>query len=747
MADANDDPIPESEIAEKRADRTRASWDKVHDRAMKRFDSVALPQTEMRQQSLEARRFVTIPGAMWEGSWGEQFENSPRPEVDKITKALEKIETDFRENRLTVDYVPGKGSDSDTAETLDGMHRADSYNFKAQQARDNAFQEGIRGGFGAYRLTTDYADPYDREDDSQRVNPGLTIVDADQSVYFDGGSILYDGSDAQWAFVVTAEPRDEFIERWGEDKVSEFPVKNWSYRWDWYVPDVVRKAEYYEVEMTSDKLLIFTQTQSGEERRFFKSEIEDDEIENLKAQGWKSTDRSIKRKRVRKWVMNGTCILRDCGYIAGDCIPIVPFYFRRDWVENMPRWRGYVGKMMDRQRIYNTRIGKLVETDSLAPREIPIFASGQMPPNLAAQWAQQNIDRHPYALVEPLLDPLTGGIAALGPIGKVEPPQVPQVTAALLQIAGNDLTENDDNADQVKANVSAEAMDMAAARIDAKSGIPLDNMRQTVAREGEIYLSMAREIYYEPGRKVETLTKDGKDGDATLSEPVLGADGVYKIRNDLTAGKFKVIASVTESTATARGKTVRQALAAAQVAVQAGDTELAQAYILTAAMNTEGEGMTSMQAFARNKAIGIGLEKPTPEEQQQIAQAQQSQGQQGPDPASQALMAQASKDGSIVELNKAKSLEILATAHLKNAQAQVLGAPAAAPDVPTGLQHIQDVADVNSKLAGADLKRAQAQHLIHGMGLKGVTAAHTIAHANRVQDHAERTQQPAVQAA
>jgi hypothetical protein len=743
MADANDDPIAESDVAEAGSEKPRAKWTEVHKRAMRRFDSVAVPQAELRRQSLQARRFVTIVGAMWEGAWGEQTENSPQPEVDKITKFLEKIETDFRENRLTVDYVPGKGGDSDTAETLDGMHRADSYHFKAQQARDNAFQEGIRGGFGAYRLTTDWADPYDRDDDSQRVNPGLTIVDADQSVYFDPASILYDASDAQWAFVITAEPRDTFIERWGADKVVDFPVQNWSWAWDWFLPDVVRKGEYYEVEMTSDKLLIFTQDQSGEERRFFESEIDSEEQGNLKAQGWTVATRSIKRKRVRKWVMNGKSILRDCGYIAGDCIPVVPFYFRRDWVENMPRWRGYVGKMMDPQRIYNSRIGKLVETDSLAPREIPIFAAEQMPPNLAAQWARQNIDRHPYALVQPLVDPNSGSIISAGPIGKVEPPQVPQVTAALLQIAGNDLAENDDNADQVKANTSAEAMDIAAARVDAKSGIPLDNMRQTVAREGEIYLSMAREVYYEPGRKVETLTNDGKDGEATLAEPVLGDDGVYKVRNDLTSGKFKVIASVTESTATARGKTVRQALAAAEIAVQAGDTELAQAYILTAAMNTEGEGMESMQAFARNKAIAIGLEQPTKEEQQEIEKAQAAQGEQAPDPASQALTAQAGKDASMAELNKAKAVDTLAAAHLKGAQAEALGGPATAPEVPSGLQHVNDAADVEVKLAGAELKRAQARHLQMGSGLKSVETAHRIEHANRVQDHAERTPQKA----
>jgi hypothetical protein len=75
----------------------------------------------------------------------------------------------------------------------------------------------------------------------------------------------------------------------------------------------------------------------------------------------------------------------------------------------------------------------------------------------------------------------------MGPIGKIEPPQLQPVTAALLQIAAGDLqAETDDGSDEVKANTSAEAMDIAATRIDAKSAIYLDNMKQSVQREGEI---------------------------------------------------------------------------------------------------------------------------------------------------------------------------------------------------------------------------------------------------------------------
>jgi hypothetical protein len=41
-------------------------------------------------------------------------------------------------------------------------------------------------------------------------------------------------------------------------------------------------------------------------------------------------------------------------------------------------------------------------------------------------------------------------------------------------------------------------------------------MRQSVQREGEVYLSMCADIYFEPGREVETMSEDGNDGTATL---------------------------------------------------------------------------------------------------------------------------------------------------------------------------------------------------------------------------------------
>lgn len=647
---------------------------KVWERAIKRFDAVSLPQQEIRAHALECRRFVSIPGAMWEGPWGDQFANSIKVEVDKISKGVDKIITDYRENRIVPDFRPaGSDSDAETANTLDGIHRADSYHFKAQQARDNAFEEAVTGGFGAYRLTNQLSDPYDKDNDAQRINPGLTIVDADQRVYFDGNSKLYDKSDARFAFVITAMTREAFEEEYS-GSATNFPDNASKVYYDWFMPDIVRIAEYYEKEDKSEDLLIFTHELTGDEQRVWRSDIEPEDVEEQKQLGYVLRVARRKRCRIHKYTMSGAEVLKDNGFIAGDRIPVVPVYGKRWFVDNQERFRGYVSKRMDSQRIYNGRVSKLAENDALSPREKPIFLAEQMPANLQALWAEQEINRHPYALVNPVID-ANGNYVAMGPIGKIEPPQLPPVTAALLQLANNDLMEeSEDGADEVKANTSAEAMDIAATRVDAKSGIYLDNMRQSVQLEGEIFLSMAKDVYYEPGRVVETMTDDGDDGEATLQEAFTDDRGRFAIRNDFTKGRYKVMASVTEATATRRDKTVKQMMQIAEVSVAAQDMEGAVAAVITATLNVDGEGTDDFVRFQRGRALKMGLVQPTEEEKTQMEAEAQAQ---PPDPTqvlteaqAEALKAGATKDVELAkkaaadtEQSKAKTVEILSEAH------------------------------------------------------------------------------------
>ena len=649
--------------------------DAVLKRALARFDAVSIAQAEVRANSLAARRFVTIPGAQWDDGWGDSFPDAVKLEVNKTGRGVENIERDYRENRIVPDFRPdGKNADPDTADALDGLHRADSYRFKSQQARDNGCFEAIAGGFGAYRLTTEWDDEYDKDNDHLRINPAALITDADQSVFFDLNAKLYDKSDARFAFIRVSQTRDSFEEEFGADAASDWPENRLSKTLDWFTPDTVAVAEYYEVEEVRDTLWIMTYTLSGEERRIWASSLEKGELQAMASDGWLKKGQRRKRCRVHKYILSGAEVLEDCGLIAGERIPIVPIYGKRYFVDGVERWKGYVQDKMDPQRLYNSQVSRLAETAMQAPREVPIFAASQMTPAIDRLWSEANTNRYPYLLVEPLIDEATGQIVSAGAIGSVKPVDVPPTTAALLQIANNDLLEDQqDSSEQVRSNTSAEAMDIAATRIDAKSGIYLDNIRQSVQCEGEIYFGMVREVYSDAGREMETMSEEGDDGVAVLKSLKTDESGDQRVVNDFTNAKYKVIVSVSEATATRRDKTVRSMLHTAEVATTAGNAELANAAILTAVLNQDGEGINDFQAYARKMALTLGLVQPNDDEKKAADDAAKG-AEQAPDPMAELAAAQAQdflagaeKKRAEVPLTQAKTLETLANAKAKGA--------------------------------------------------------------------------------
>jgi hypothetical protein len=323
---------------------------------------------------------------------------------------------------------------------------------------------------------------------------------------------------------------------------------------------VVRVAEYYEVEEVTETLRTYEHRLTGETEKVWAKDQERGDHTQRLTEGWKVlSTREVKRRKVSKTELSGAEELKAKRYIAGDQIPVVPVYGKRRFVDGVERVRGHVRKAKDPQRVYNSQISKLTEQASLAPAERPIVTTSQIAGH-EESWARSNIERHPYALINPSIG-ANGEEVPTGPVGKIEPPQLSPVMGALIQQTSADiaeLTTSNDQAAEVKSNVSADAMDLAATRIDDKAFTYLDNNRQSMQRAGEIYLAMAREVYVEEEREVETMDAEGKTpGVATLAEPHTDEKGNYSIRNDIAAGKYKVVSDITEATTTRRDKTVR----------------------------------------------------------------------------------------------------------------------------------------------------------------------------------------------
>jgi hypothetical protein len=98
----------------------------IHSDAMAEFDDIQSAVRDERLQALSDRRFYSIAGAQWEGPLESQFENRPKFEVNKCHLAVIRIISEYRNNRITVDFVSKDGSENDKlADTCDGLYRAD----------------------------------------------------------------------------------------------------------------------------------------------------------------------------------------------------------------------------------------------------------------------------------------------------------------------------------------------------------------------------------------------------------------------------------------------------------------------------------------------------------------------------------------------------------------------------------------------------------------------------------------------
>ena len=637
----------------------------LHDEALAQFDDVQSALRDERLQCLQDRRFYSLAGSQWEGPLWDQYENKPKFEVNKIMLAVIRVVNEYRNNRITVDFVSKDGMENDKlAEVCDGLYRADEQASVADEAYDNAFEEAVGGGIGAWRLRTVYEDEEDPDDERQRIRIE-PIFDADSSVFFDLGAKRQDKSDAKFCFVVTSMTRQAYKETWGDDP-TDWPKIIHQYEFDWCTPDVVYVAEYYKVEEKTETIRIF-QTITGEEERYTKVDFDNDEMleETLAAIGTVEVrQRKIKTKRVHKYIMSGGKVLEDAGYIAGKCIPIVVVYGKRWFVDNVERCMGHVRLAKDAQRLKNMQLSKLGEISALSSVEKPILTPEQVAGH-QVMWAEDNLKDYPYLLINPITDQ-NGNQAVSGPVAYTRSAAIPPAMAALLQITETDMQDilgNPAGADKMVSNISGKAVEMIQARVDGQAFIYMSNFAKGMKRCGEIWLSMARDIYIEDKRKMKTIAATGEAGMVELMKPSIDQEtGAVVMENDLTSATFDVIADVGPSSSTKRQATVRALTGMLQITQ---DPETAQVLTAMAMMNMEGEGVGDANAYFRKKLLRMGVVKPTDMEAEELMAEMQGQPQ---DPNAMYLQAAAENETAKAAKARADTVETVASAELKRAQ-------------------------------------------------------------------------------
>lgn len=643
-----------------RDDRLRG----VHTLALDQFNRCQTTMRPEREQCLADRRFYSIAGAMWEGPLAEQFENKPKLEVNKVHLSVIRIINEYRNNRIAVTFVPKDGSDNDgLSDVCNGLFRADEQDSTAQEAYDNAFEEAVGGGFGAWRLRTEYVDESDEDDDRQRIviDP---IFDADTSVYFDMNAKRQDKADAKHCFVVYSIVRSSYVAEWGDDPAS-WP-KETGQRWfDWATPDVVYIAEYYVIEEKRERVS-FWQSLTGEEIRYTQTDFDNDEMleETLLATGWQETrSKRVKRKRCHKYIMSGGGILEDCGYIAGPNIPIIPVFGKRWFVDNVERCMGHVRLAKDSQRIKNMQVSKLAEISALSSVAKPILMPEQVVGHMQ-MWAEDNIKNFPYLLINPITD-ATGATVASGPVAYTKPAEMPQPMAALLQLTDQDMREilgSQGEADKMVSNISGVAVEAIQTRLDMQSFIYMSNFAKGARRAGEVWLGMAKEVYVEPGRKIKAVGDQLQISSVELMRPISGEGGELKYENDISEADFDCKVDVGPSSNSRREATVRTLT---NMIAISDDPETRRVLQAMAMLNIEGEGVADVREYFRRKLLYMGVLKPTEEEAKELREAAANQ---PPDANAQFLAASAEEAIAKAAQARATTVKTIADAEQSRAK-------------------------------------------------------------------------------
>jgi hypothetical protein len=228
-------------------------------------------------------------------------------------------------------------------------------------------------------------------------------------VFFDLDAKKQDKSDAKRCWVISSKARPDYIEEY-DDNPTSWPKNMEIGQFDWATPDVVYVAEYYEIEEKREDVHIFKHL-DGTEERFSDDELEapareeDEEAESEKEIPTKLDElhsvgakelrvKKIRRKRVHKYLMSGSKILEDMGLIAGQCIPVIPVYGKRWFVDNVERCMGHVRLAKDAQRLKNMQLSKLGEISALSSVSKPILTPEQIAGH-QMMWSEDNVKNYP----------------------------------------------------------------------------------------------------------------------------------------------------------------------------------------------------------------------------------------------------------------------------------------------------------------------------------------------------------------
>lgn len=450
-------------------------------------------------------------GNQWEDGVVAARGERPTLVTSHLQQFVHHVANEIRESPPEIKVAPINDlSNVPTAKVIQGLIKSCEKISSADIAYETGSENAIISSFGWIRLDHDYIAPNKFE---QHILI-KTVVDP-LSTYIDSNSILPDGSDAKYGFVLDTMSVDTFKQKWpGKDPIS-FGETNKS-------DDNVMVAEYFYLDVTTVEIGLLADGRV----------LELDEIEKLNSDNIQNPPlvplktRSMEKNIVRRQKLSGAEILEQ-GKFPGSYIPLVPVYGEIRWVDGERQIWSLIRNAKDSQRMINYYNSLMVESLSKAPQAPFMGMVGQFETD-PESW--KNPHRNMVLQYDRL--EIDGGLAPAPQ--RLMPPPMPagayEAKMAAIEEMKAAMGLNDSNMGQPDNATSGLAISKRQKQGETAIAHFSDNLNRSVAHVGRIWLSMKDEIYDTP-RIERVVNSEDEAMHVTIGE---GSEF------DINAGKYDV---------------------------------------------------------------------------------------------------------------------------------------------------------------------------------------------------------------
>jgi hypothetical protein len=529
--------------------------------ALERFSIAERFDKNQRELAVEDMRFAHAEDGQWSDDDTERRGDRPRYTFNRVIGVIKQITGMHKQNRTQIKIDPESADSNDkTASILSGLIRKIQQNSRAQDAYDNAYDEKVSGGYGGWRVLTEFKN--DSFDQDIVIKP---IISAATSHYIDPSHVEYTGRDGMWQFLITSMSEEAFKLKYPNATVTDF--SNDSYYTGscagWFRDESVRVAEYWVKTPITKTLALLSdgRTIYKEDSKDILDELAQEQITILK-------ERKVKTFKVQMYKLNGAEILEGPNDWAGKYIPLIPDYGEQIRIESERFTRGIVRFSKDGNRTYNYARSTDIETYALTPKD-PIWETPEQRKGFETSRKTFSRKNQPFMLFNG--DPKSPGAPQRG--------GAPALPAAGIEIGRQSIEDMFattsmyppamGNAPQLLSEKSVRSQ---AEKGDIGNYVYQDNHEKSLSYTGEILLDLVPRIFDTPqmvsileingtSETVEINTEQLNEINQTVMDEQTGKPVMI---NDLSLGKYGVSVQTGPSFSTQKDESAQQLIDLAQ---------------------------------------------------------------------------------------------------------------------------------------------------------------------------------------